>query len=144
MRGPSWFRAKAGRRDSNQRTLTKALDRLKYFYVDCAGIGGGVPDLLVYDRASNPVWVEVKTLKGKLRDSQREFIARLDARGIHHGVARTVEELLALLGHDAQRRVTSNAERARMHIEAEVARIGREAGERARETVERLVANDGG
>lgn len=97
-RPPKWFAAKAGRRDGNHAAIRDGLIALCFFVVDTASVGGGVLDLLAYDRANNPVWIEIKTETGELRRSQLAFIAKLEARGIHHGVARTLDAALELLG----------------------------------------------
>ena len=93
-RGPKWFMAKRGRKDANHASIRDALRKLGHFVVDTSACGDGVLDLLVYDRLNNAVWLEVKSPDGKLRISQLEFISKLDARGIHHAVARTLDEAL--------------------------------------------------
>jgi hypothetical protein len=91
------FRARTGSRDANHAAITKALTKLSFFFIDCSGVGGGVLDLLVYDRLNNPAWVELKTEKGRLTDSQRDFIAKLEARRIPWTCARTLDDVLAFV-----------------------------------------------
>ncbi len=124
MRGPRWYAAKKGRRDANHTTVTKGLKALKYFYVDTAGVGDGVLDLAVYDRLNNLHWVELKTPKGKLNDKQRDFIAQLEARGIPWACCRTLDEVLAFVGHDVRSRVEANAARVDRLARQAVAAFG--------------------
>jgi hypothetical protein len=117
----------AKRHDANHKSIVTGLRKLGYFIVDMAPVGGGVLDLLVYDRLQNPVWIELKTAKGKLRESQTAFIAQLERRGIHHGVARTLDEALTLLGHDVRRTIERNA--AAVDAKAEAVLLAFNAGE---------------
>lgn len=101
-RSPRWFAAKKGRRDANHATIRDGLVALTHFVVDTASVGGGVLDLLVWPRVRRgglgpPVWLEVKTETGELRESQLRFIAQLDRFGIRHEVARTLQQAVEVL-----------------------------------------------
>jgi hypothetical protein len=101
MRGPSFFRAKAGRRDANHAAIRDGLRALGHEVIDCAGIGDGVADLLVYPYRRvldvSPVWLELKVAKGRLRDSQLKWQHRMRERGIRVAVARNLAEALEAL-----------------------------------------------
>lgn len=106
MRDRDFFRRKAGRRDSNHAAIRDGLRKLGHFVVDTAGVGDGVPDLCVYPRAAwsaiaialtQPVWLELKAARGKLRESQLAWRGRAAARGLEVRVARTLDEAIEAL-----------------------------------------------
>lgn len=99
MRGPRWYAAKRGRRDPDHAAIGQALTKLGHLCIDLGSVGDGVLDWLVFPRrtcraanALEPTFLEVKTLTGKLRKKQLEFIALLESWGIRHAVARNVAE----------------------------------------------------
>ncbi|MFQ1083773.1 VRR-NUC domain-containing protein [Bordetella trematum] len=63
------------------------------------GVRAGVPDLfLPVQRAGCPgLWIEMKTTKGSLRDSQKDWIAYLDAAGYRVSVCRSFDEARQVL-----------------------------------------------
>ena len=101
MRGREFYRRKAGRRDANHAAIRDGLRALGHFVVDTAGVGDGVPDLLVYPRWPDMImhptglWLEVKTEKGKLRAAQLAWATSAKAVGLHVATARTLDEALA-------------------------------------------------
>lgn len=106
-RGPEFFRRKAGRRDANHAAIRDGLRALGHFVDDLAGVGGGVPDLLVWPRGyqtimgweePRPLYIEVKSRKGRLLESQRSWRSAAEARGITVAVARTLDEAIAVVG----------------------------------------------
>lgn len=102
-RSRSFLRFRRGSRDANHASIRDGLRALGHFVVDCAGLGDGAPDLLVYPRrfavsGDGPaLWLELKAGKGKLRASQLEWRAKAEARGIRVAVARTLDEALEAL-----------------------------------------------
>ena len=58
----------------------------------------GTPDLLVIDRMGQVLWIEVKTLEGRLRPEQVEMHDRLIKRGHHVIVARGIDEVTGVVG----------------------------------------------
>ncbi len=85
MSNSSW-KARKGRRDANHSEVQEALEAHGCVCVSTAMVGGGMPDLIVsrpYYGASGATstpgrtfLVEVKMPKGKLEQSQREFMAK--------------------------------------------------------------------
>ncbi len=108
-RGPEFFRRKAGRRDANHAAIRDGLRALGHFVVDLAGVGGGVPDLCVFEKTTwvdmgrgvsglasfpTPVWLELKAGKGKLRKSQIDWRRNALSAGLRVAEARTLDEAL--------------------------------------------------
>lgn len=122
-RSRSFLRYRNGQRDANHATIANGLKALGYLVIELPGAGKGCPDLLVFSRTGRQVFIEVKTAKGKMRESQVAFAARLTSYDVAHGVARTLDEALALVGHDVRARVSANAAAARARIDAEIARL---------------------
>lgn len=80
--------------DENHAPITRALERAGCYVIDLARVGGGVPDILVYRRATGLLrLIEIKTAKGRLRKSQEEF-----AQKCPRWVARTVREAFEAMG----------------------------------------------
>ncbi len=96
-RSKSFLRYRQGNRDANHKQISDGLKKLGYLVVELAGAGDGVPDLLVFTRTGRPTFIEIKVAKAKLRDSQKAFAARLLTYDVAHGVARTLDEALALV-----------------------------------------------
>lgn len=102
-RGLSFMKYRNGSRDANHNAIRDGLRALGHFVIDCAGVGEGVADLCVYyvgprsDVSPFPVWLEVKTAKGKLRTSQLDWSAAAASRGVRVRVARTLDEALRAL-----------------------------------------------
>jgi hypothetical protein len=124
MRGAAFFRAKAGRRDSTHAAIRDGLRKLGYLVVDLAGAAGGTYDLLVFSAFGRPTFIECKAPKGKLRDSQVAFARRLDSYDVRHGVARTLDEALVLVGHHVRSRIEANARDVERKADAVVKAMG--------------------
>ena len=122
-RGRSFMKYRNGSRDKNHAAITKGLRTLGYLVVDLAGAGDGVPDVLVFSRTGALVFIEFKTAKGKLRASQVAFAERLTSYDVRHGVARTLDEALALVGHDARLRAVTRGDEVERRIAEDVARL---------------------
>jgi len=84
----------AGKVDSNQAAIVKALRQVGMSVLSLAPMGKGCPDLLVADDDSYFL-IEVKGPKGKLTPDQEAFIA--EWRGVVH-IARTVDDALQIVG----------------------------------------------
>jgi hypothetical protein len=102
MKGPAFFRSKSGRRDANHAAIVAGLRALGHFVVDLAGVGDGVPDLLVWPYRPGaleaaPRFIELKVGKGKLRASQRYWRMGAELRGIRVATARSLDEALEVL-----------------------------------------------
>ena len=90
----------AARRDANDSPITNALRKAGFVVYDYAQVGQ-VPDKLVTkdlpDGTAWVCWVEIKTLKGKLTQSQEAFRKVFEPRGEFY-VARdpevTIQELM--------------------------------------------------
>jgi hypothetical protein len=94
-RGREFFMRKAGKRDKHHAATRDGLRKLGHTVIDCAGLGNGVLDLLVYRRAHVvPIWVEVKTGDEQLTPAERDFVRMLSARGIPWAVVRSFDEAL--------------------------------------------------
>lgn len=108
-RGRSFMKYRMGSRDANHASIRDGLRALGHFVIDLAAVGGGVPDICVFRRSGvettlvdvlqrlSPVWLEVKVAKGKLRESQREWRERAEARGLRVATVRTLDEALEAL-----------------------------------------------
>ncbi len=128
-RGPRWFAAKQGRRDGNHAAVRDGLIALGFLVADCAG-SLRVLDLLVYDRANNAVWLEVKRAdgKGRLTKEQVKFVDSLERRRIPWATVESLDDALNVLaGTKAPPRKDYRA-------------IAERNGARAREAIERHVA----
>jgi len=79
---------RAAKVDSNQDAIVDAYRGLGCTVTSLAGLGRGVPDLLVGYRGKLSL-VEVKTPKGKLRPMQEEFRKMWPVR-----VVRSVEDVM--------------------------------------------------
>jgi len=62
------------RADENQKEIVEGLRAIGISVLILSQVGGGCPDLLVVDREGNNILLEVKTEKGKLRESQKKFM----------------------------------------------------------------------
>lgn len=58
----------------------------------------GMPDLLFLGPNGQTVWIEVKTLTGKVSPAQTKFIARLLEMGHSAGIAHNEKEAIQLTG----------------------------------------------
>ena len=85
---------RAARRDENDATITHALRQAGFVVYDYASVGA-VPDKLATkalpDGTAWICWVEIKTPKGRLTQSQETFKAVFAPRGEFY-VAREAEE----------------------------------------------------
>lgn len=114
-RRKAFFRARAGNSDANAQAIIDGLRKLGHFVVPIRSSDAGVPDLCVFPRAiaprwtydgsaleirqgdPYPVWVEVKTAKGRAAKSQLEWRARALNAGLRVVTARTLDECLEAL-----------------------------------------------
>jgi DNA-binding transcriptional regulator PaaX len=79
--------------DGNQTAIVSALRRTGWLVQSLAGLGFGVPDLMVYHRATDRMLLlELKTARGRITPQQR----RLLDEGWPILIVRSVEEALAL------------------------------------------------
>jgi hypothetical protein len=85
---------KAGRRDKNHKEIRDALRAAGYFVVDTASVGGGVPDLCVFTNSNSPIWVEIKSAKGKPNAAQLEWKERAESYGCKVVIVYTAEQAL--------------------------------------------------
>lgn len=85
---------RAARTDENQAEIVRTLEAHGCTVQSLASVGAGVPDLLVGYLRTNHL-LEVKSEKGKLRDTQVRWIDGW--RGAVH-VVRTPEEALRAVG----------------------------------------------
>ena len=82
--------------DANQKQIVNDLRRCGYSVISLHAIGNGVPDLLVAD--SERYWLlEIKAPKGRLEQSQIEFMERWRGPKIH--VCHSTDEALEVLTH---------------------------------------------
>lgn len=89
----------SGKPDGPVDDIRKALRGCGCEVEDLGAVGGGVPDLLVYRKATGCLrLIEVKSEDGELNDSQRKFARRMPV-----WVARTVEEALQVMGLEKAR-----------------------------------------
>lgn len=111
----AFFRTRAGKSDANSQTIIDGLRGLGYFVVPIRASDPGVSDIAVLVRTENTfkrpwnevaswLWLELKTAKGKLRESQVEWQDRAKLRGAMVASAKTLDEALAALG-EAWKRV---------------------------------------
>lgn len=82
----------AAKVDQNQMELIDAFRRFGFTVLSLAGVGFGVPDLLVA-RGQQSCLVEIKFEKGKLRASQENFAKAWNGR---IEVARTVDDVVRI------------------------------------------------
>ncbi len=80
--------------DKNQTQLVQIFRQFGASVLHLHQVGEGCPDLLIGYRGKNFL-VEIKTAKGKLRDSQTEFIRKW--RGKPPVVVRNREDIIDLL-----------------------------------------------
>lgn len=78
---------RAARVDTNHAAIVEALRSAGWEVISTARMGGGFPDLLIYNRRSGYWLVEVKTRTGKVNREQAEFHRRFPVV-----VIRTIEE----------------------------------------------------
>lgn len=97
MRGPAFFRAKAGRRDAPHAAIRDGLRKLGFDVLDTAPLGDGIGDLQVSKGTTLIGYVEVKSPHGRLRPAQLRFAQRCFARGLKWGVAMTLDEALEVI-----------------------------------------------
>lgn len=57
----------------------------------------GIPDLLLVKNNHNPIFIELKTLKGKVSSLQAAKIRELTDKGLHAYVIRSVNEFQQLI-----------------------------------------------
>ena len=99
-RGPTWFRAKAGKRDKAHAPIASALEKLGYVVADLGGAAGGVPDLAArwprWD-SGRWEWLEVKSPDGELTPAQVKLHTAWAMKGIKVHVVRTLDEALGVL-----------------------------------------------
>lgn len=106
--------------DANQQALAERFERWGWSVAALHGVGGGVPDLLVagtlraHPHTTLTALVEVKTPTGKLRDTQRAFVASW--RGPVY-VARTVEDVEAIV-HGRHTRQEAGTTQVATHADA--------------------------
>jgi len=81
----------AARRDANDQEISAALRAAGFTVLDFGKAGQGVPDKLVV-RGERPwlCWVEIKTPKGRIRETQKAFKRIFEPRGEYY-VARDAE-----------------------------------------------------
>jgi len=117
MRGPAWFRAKAGRRDATHASVRDGLRKLGHLVADLAGAAGGIADLAVLAPRSGwgnepPAWhwLEVKRTKGgKLTPAQVKLRDQWAAKGVEVHVVRSLDEALSVLYPNMRQRIEANA-----------------------------------
>ena len=83
----------ASKKDANQNEIVRVLEKAGCAITDLSGVGEGVTDILC-TRAGIHYLIEIKSAKGKLRDSQVDFHAK------HHPVytVRTIDQALRAVG----------------------------------------------
>lgn len=87
--------------DANQAEIVSKLRQCGLGVLDLSGVGGGAPDLLVFD--SESYWlVEIKTEKGKLSKNQIKF--HTEHRGPAILVVTTAEEIIEQIGRTPRSR----------------------------------------
>lgn len=103
-RGREFYKRKAGRRDANHASIRDGLRKLGHFVVDTAGVGDGVPDLLVYRRREwlhMATWLEIKVpgreRKTALRFLQQKWREQAESRGVRVATVRTLDEAIEAL-----------------------------------------------
>lgn len=88
------------------RALRKALVSHAAVYAIPGGNGAptftpgyvrGTPDLLIVGTHSPPVWLEVKTEKGRVSPEQDAFLAAARERGEHTAIVRSIDDALAAI-----------------------------------------------
>jgi hypothetical protein len=77
------------------------------------GPARGWPDFLLFSPVGQLHALELKRVGDTLTDEQSEFAAWCDRAGVSHGVARTFDEAITLLGNWGALRVTPSAPRMR-------------------------------
>lgn len=100
MRGPAFFKMKAGKRDANGRSIIVALEKLGHIVADLGGAAGGVPDLAVrHPRWATGRWefVEIKTLDGELTPAQTKLHQEWLMKGVTVHVVHSLDEALGVL-----------------------------------------------
>lgn len=131
MRGPAWFKAKAGKRDANHVAIRDGLRKLGHLVADIAGAAGGIADLAVLAPRSgwgNETprwhWLEVKTKTGKLTPAQVRLRDEWAAKGVTVHVVRSLDEALAVLYPNARQRIEANAREVEAKVAATLAAVG--------------------
>ena len=89
--------------DTKHIPIKLALIDCGYHVWDCGIYGRGMPDLLVMSKAkqSQFVFLEVKSPKGKLRDTQVDFFEMFACAPVY--IVRSAEEALAAMGIEDER-----------------------------------------
>ena len=90
--GGSRFQQRIKRRDANEWHLLQLLRLLGTDVWRADAFDGGLPDLVVIHN-DNVCFIEVKTLRGKLKDTQNEFLGKL----ANAYVARSVQDIMCIL-----------------------------------------------
>lgn len=97
MRGPKFFKMRAGRRDANHAEIRDGLEALGHVVLDLASVGSGISDLAVLPLGAKTgrwVFLEVKIPKGKIRTNQVEWRLRMESRGVKVATVVTLAEAL--------------------------------------------------
>lgn len=58
----------------------------------------GTPDLLFLGEDGTVAFIECKNLKGKAKEKQEQFIKIMNQYGIKAGIARSVDDAMAIIG----------------------------------------------
>ena len=73
----------------------------QYVLVNIRAVQGcpeGTPDLMFLGENNNVAFIECKTKKGSMREKQKTFAEILRRFKIKHGIARSVEDALKIIG----------------------------------------------
>lgn len=84
---------RAAQVDANHAEIVDAFRKMGATVLDLSRVGGGCPDLLVGRRGEN-LLVEVKTARGKLRETQQKFFSEWRGQCC---VVRSVADVLVIM-----------------------------------------------
>lgn len=84
---------RAGRRDKTHATIRDGLREIGWHVIDTGDVGGGFPDLVVIAPGTT-VFVECKSRKGALRESQGDLRMECFYRNAPYVVARTLDDAI--------------------------------------------------
>lgn len=118
MSRKAFFRARAGKPDANSAAIVGALRKLGYLVVSIRSSEDGAPDLAVHVRSADPVYLEVKTTKGRLRPAQTRWHERARSFGVRVHVIHSLDEALAVLQPNWRAVAEANGAKARADIDA--------------------------